>query len=140
MKLLSVLAMSATLLVPFAANAKVSTPSASVRVSTILANSPTMPFPRPPQNPPVCGDPIDRGCFASSPALPFPRNLGTKGSLVAASPALPFPRNLGTKGSIVAASPALPFPRNLGTKGSLVAASPALPFPRNLGTKGSIIG
>jgi hypothetical protein len=68
-KLLTVAALSAVLLVPCLANAKVS------------ANSPSMPFPR------QLGESV-----ANSPSMPFPRQLGKS---VAYRPSMPFPRQLG---------------------------------------------
>ena len=69
MKLLTVAALSAVLVVPCLANAKVS------------ASSPGMPFPR------QLGKTV-----AYSPGMPFPRQLG---KTVAYSPGMPFPRQLG---------------------------------------------
>jgi hypothetical protein len=73
-KLMTVAALSAVLIVPCFANAKVS------------ANSPANPFPR------QLGKNV-----AYSPAIPFPRQLGKKGTIavIADSPANPFPRQLG---------------------------------------------
>jgi hypothetical protein len=68
-KLLTVAALSAVLVVPCFANAKVS------------ASSPSMPFPR------QLGKSV-----AYSPSMPFPRQLGKS---VAYSPSMPFPRQLG---------------------------------------------
>ena len=68
MKLLSVAALSAVLVVPCFANAKVS------------AGSPNLPYPRD----------LGRGIVAGSPNLPYPRN-----GIVMNSPNLPFPRDLG---------------------------------------------
>ena len=77
MKLLTVAALSAVLVVPCFSNAIVS------------SSSPDIPFPR------QLGK--KTSLTAASPDIPFPRQLGKKTSLTAYSPDIPFPRQLGKK-------------------------------------------
>jgi hypothetical protein len=85
MKLLTLAVLSAVLVVPCFANAKVS------------ASSPNLPYPR------------NGIALSASPNLPYPRDLG-RGIIFKGSPNLPYPRN----GIAMSASPNLPYPRDLG--------------------------
>ena len=95
-KLLTVAALSAVLVVPCGANALVS------------SSSPNLPFPT------SLGG--KKAVVASSPNLPFPTSLGGKKAIAAGSPNLPFPTSLGGKKAIASSSPNLPFPTSLGGK------------------------